>query len=404
MEGAPERGEPSRVTVVRQFDGGCALPTALRLLGEIAADNSVLHPVAPRQPLALYGAGNLGRLARGHLRAVGADFQLVVDRNADALAGDPAWQGIPVSHPDAVDPGVRATTMLAVSIATSPYVPLEMALRGAGWGQVVPFYDIAESFRDQHPLSNGWYAAPFDAREISAIETVLEAWDDDVSRAHHLQFVAWRRLRQEWTFADAPITLDDRFFIPEVLGSLGDDEVLVDAGAHHGSVTKRFIEETRGRYRDIFAIEPDAGNRGVMSRMLESLPRCQEARITIFDTVLDSEKRTACFHDGLGYASQIAPTGGEVRQTATLDSLSLPASFIKLHLEGAELAVLRGSVETIRRHRPIVAATVYHNADGLFATAKWLMDNLEDYRLLFRLHSWCGTGAVIYALPLERGS
>jgi hypothetical protein len=46
--------------------------------------------------------------------------------------------------------------------------------------------------------------------------------------------------------------------------------------------------------------------------------------------------------------------------------------------------------------------TVYHNADGIWKTPAWLMETLPGYRFLFRAHSWCGTGAVIYALPEEK--
>ena len=90
-------------------------------------------------------------------------------------------------------------------------------------------------------------------------------------------------------------------------------------------------------------------------------------------------------------------------RSITLDSLDLAPDFIKLHLEGAELDALRGARETIRRHRPIIAVTTYHNADGIWRTPAWLMDTLEDYRFLMRLHSGCGTGAVVYALPQEQG-
>ena len=30
------------------------------------------------------------------------------------------------------------------------------------------------------------------------------------------------------------------------------------------------------------------------------------------------------------------------------------------------------------------------------------MQTLAGYRFLFRNHSWCGTGAVVYAIPNER--
>ena len=88
-----------------------------------------------------------------------------------------------------------------------------MAARGCT--DVVPFYDLAESLRGQHPLSNGWFAEPLTAADQRQIQSVYASWDDDVSRAHHLQFMAWRRLREEWTFEDAPISTE-RYFIPEV--------------------------------------------------------------------------------------------------------------------------------------------------------------------------------------------
>ena len=75
---------------------------------------------------------------------------------------------------------------------------------------------------------------------------------------------------------------------------------------------------------------------------------------------------------------------------------------VKLHLEGGELAALKGARQTLLTHRPVLAATVYHNADGIWETPHWLMDNLPDYRFLFRVHAWCGNGAVIYAIPRER--
>jgi hypothetical protein len=75
---------------------------------------------------------------------------------------------------------------------------------------------------------------------------------------------------------------------------------------------------------------------------------------------------------------------------------------VKLHLEGAELLALTGARETLLSSRPIVAATVYHNADGIWKTALWLMQTLPNYSFLFRLDSWCGTGAIIYAIPSER--
>lgn len=390
--------------IARAFETAPPATEAPALLAEIACATSTARPLQPTLPLALYGAGDLGRMARDHLRFLDIPIAAVIDRNADALAADPGWTGIPVLHPDTVDPTFKREAMLAVSIATNPFAPLQASLRAAGWENVVPYYDIAESFRDRHPLSNGWIADPFSPEDVAGLSTVLEGWADDRSRAHHLQFLAWRRLRQEWTFADAPVTLGDRFFIPEILASLRDDEHLVDAGAYFGHVTRRFIEERQGRFAAITAIEPDSQSLAVLRQTIAALPADHAGKVTVLDVILDDTPQSRSFHEGLGYASQIASTGQQVRKTLTVDDLGLKPSILKLHLEGHELPALKGAAKTLSTSRPIVMATVYHNADGLYATAQWLMQTLENYRFLFRLHSWCGTGAVIYAIPEERAA
>jgi FkbM family methyltransferase len=371
------------------------------LLAEIASAPCAFAPASADAPLALYGAGNLGRLARDYLKAVGRDFIMAIDRNAEALAREPGWSGVRLVHPDAVSEAAKHDVRLAVSVVTTPYVPLERALTESGFTDIVPFYDLAESFRDRHPLSNGWFAPPLSAQEQAKTDKVLARWDDDVSRAHHLQFLAWRRLREEWTFEAAPVPTDNRFFIPEIAAVLRDDEILIDAGAHHGGVISTFIKQTNGAFRQIVAIEPDAESRARLQENLRAwLPG--DARVTVLTCALSNNDGEALFHPGLDYASQLSPTGTMRVEIRKLDSLDLAPTFIKLHLEGAELAALRGAQRTLVSHRPIVAATVYHNADGIWKTPLWLMDTLPGYGFLFRAHSWCGTGAVVYAIPTER--
>lgn len=371
------------------------------LLAELATMPCTFSPVAADRPLALYGAGNMGNLARDFLTAVGHRLDVVIDRDARRLAQEPSWSGERLVRPDEAVELAKRGLRVAVSIVTSPYVPLERSLRQLGYDDIVPFYDLAENFRHLHPLSNGWFAGPLSAEDVENTADVLALWNDDVSRAHHLQFLAWRRLREEWVFAGAPIPTCTRFFIPEVAVVLHGDEFLLDAGAHHGNVARAFVLQTKGAFRGIAAIEPDPFNRARLKDNLQSwLP--DDARVTVHACALAEADGEALFHDGLGYASQRSPTGRMNVATRPLDALGLSPTFVKLHLEGAELAALQGARETLLANRPIVAATVYHNADGIWKTPLWLMQTLPDYRFLFRAHSWCGTGAVVYAIPKER--
>ena len=217
-----------------------------------------------------------------------------------------------------------------------------------------------------------------------------------------LQFLAWRRLREEWAFdAAPPLPNDNRFFIPEIADVLRGDEILLDAGAYHGTVTQAFVAQTKGAFRRIVAIEPDPLNRTRFEQTWRN-ELADDRRIAVLDCALGESEGEAIFHDGLGYASQLSQTGNMRVQTRPLDALGISPTFIKLHLEGGELAALKGARQTLTRSRPLLAVTVYHNADGIWETACWLMETLTNYRILFRLHSWCGTGAVIYAIPNER--
>jgi FkbM family methyltransferase len=292
------------------------------------------------------------------------------------------------------DPIPEADARIAVSVVTSSYVTIERSLAARGCVDVVPFYDLAESLRGQHPLANGWFAEPLAAADQCQIEGVLAGWDDDVSRAHHLQFIAWRRLREEWTFEGAPVSTE-RYFIPEVAAAVHDGETFLDGGAHHGAVSLAFAAMVASPR--IVVVEPDSGNRAVLGERLRGL-----SQTAVLDCALAAQDGIAAFSEGYGYASKLSAFGQAQVSTRSVDSLDVEPTFIKLHLEGGELNALRGARETLHAHRPIVTATVYHNADGLWRTAAWLMHELDGYRFLFRNHCWCAAGAVVYAIPRER--
>ncbi|WP_295444554.1 FkbM family methyltransferase [uncultured Thiodictyon sp.] len=377
--------------------------TALALLRQVAAEKTTLAPRLVDRPLALYGAGDLGRLARDYFTRVGISIDFVVDRDAERLANSAAWEGVHLLTPDAVPAQARKSMLLAVCVATIPYTTLDEDLRQCGWVDVAPFYDIAEAYRDRHPLSNGWFAPPLVERDLVGIASVLAGWGDNLSRAHHLQFLAWRRLREEWNFIGAPVTTDDRYFIADLRALLTNHEAFADIGAHQGRVIRRFLEAVKGRCAQIWAVEPDPDSLVQLHQLAGGLGLPDGAALHIIPRAVAEAQREARFAAGLDYASQLSELGEVPVPVTTIDQLGLAPSFLKLHLEGGELAALRGARQTLARCRPLLAVTSYHNSQGLWELPLWLMQTLPDYRFLMRLHSWVGTGAVIYGLPSNPG-
>jgi hypothetical protein len=108
-------GRPGLRHRARSLDGLPGVKDAAVLLEELAAGECLFGPVAADRPLALYGAGNLGRLARDFLTTVGNDFAFVVDRNAGALVGERAWAGATLLRPEDVSEDRKRGVRLVVS-------------------------------------------------------------------------------------------------------------------------------------------------------------------------------------------------------------------------------------------------------------------------------------------------
>lgn len=382
-----------------------SLPGALdacKLLRHLADHKEICTPRKVNKPLILYGAGDLGKMAKEFFEKLGIPFLYVVDANPDRYLGSDAWKNISILKPEDVPQEHRASCLLAICIVTAPYERITEPLIRQGWRDIVPFYDIAQAYTDRYPLGNGWFTGTLNAPDMEEIKYVLARWDDDISRAHHLQFIFWHSIRRELVFDDAPVTTDDRFFIPQILSSLHEKEIFLDGGAHHGEVSLRFMNTVHHKFKKVYAIEPDKHNLHVLRAKLcgENSPASQN--IHIIESALGKEAGNTRFFHGLGYASQFSPMSQESVTVRTLDGMDIPATFIKLHLEGWEYDALLGAMTTINKYRPLIAVTTYHNRDGLWRTPALLMKKLKDYVFLLRLHSWMGTGSVLYAIPSER--
>jgi FkbM family methyltransferase len=374
-----------------------SLGEAGNLLENILSSDRSLHPRKIDKPVILYGAGSLGKMAKDFFNYLNIPFLYVVDRNADKYKADTFWQNIKIVHPDDVKETDKKNCLLVVCVVTVPLIALRDELKNNGWRDIAFFYDLSEAYRDQHPLGNGWFVGNFDEKEKESILKIFSLLADDVSCAHYVQFLAWRKLRVELLFSDFKITNDDRFFIPEVAEVLRGDEIFVDCGAHKGFVIEKFLKIVNNKYKAIYAIEPDSDSYKMLEDNLKDISNVKITKCALSD--MNGEGK---FYQGFDFASKLSENGDKLVKTITLDSLNIPATFIKSHLEGGDLRALKGAINTIRKYRPIVAVTIYHNTDGVWETPFFLMNNAKNYKYYLRLHSWGGTGAVFYAIPEER--
>lgn len=91
----------------------------------------------------------------------------------------------------------------------------------------------------------------------------------------------------------------------------------------------------------------------------------------------------------------------------TLDRASgqydLPFGVLKADIEGMGLKFLRGAEKTIRRDRPLLSLSIYHNADeftGIYQTLKsWDLDYHFELKQFSPMKEWCELS--LFAYPKE---
>jgi FkbM family methyltransferase len=226
---------------------------------------------------------------------------------------------------------------------------------------------------------------------------------DERSRREFAAQIAWR-CTLDYSRLPAPDPPSTMYFSPDVV-RLGERESLVDCGAFDGDSIRMFLERTGGRFAHIYALEPDASNRSALLAFLETLSACDRARVSVLPFGLSDTTGSVSF-DGSGtVGSRITGAGGSaVIECRRLDDLldGQPVTIVKMDIEGAEPAALRGAIRTIRRARPVLAVCAYHECRHLWTLPAIIQEALPEYRILLRRYAEDCWETVYYALPPER--
>ena len=105
---------------------------------------------------------------------------------------------------------------------------------------------------------------------------------------------------------------------------------------------------------------------------------------------------------------QINPDEWQKRivDVVTIDNFCLERNIkpdlIKMDIEGAELAALKGGIKTIQKYRTQLAISIYHNCGkDLFSIPIYLKENLENYHFKLGHYSASSSETVLYAIPNE---
>lgn len=338
----------------------------------------------------IYGAGAMGMMALDFLKKMEINPKYFIDKNKKGFINS-----IKILKPEDLSNEEKKNSLIIICIVTCSYNSIMLEISKYNFHNVIHFYNYSNMFFN-NLLSNGWDKFELKKEDIKQIKKVLDnLTHDETSVFHYLQFLWWRLRKVEKIYDNYPVLSNKKYFEAPCFPKINEDEKFLDIGAHHGTTINHFIKNSDNKFEKIWAFEPDENNFNTLKTFTTN------TSVFLSRKAISNFKGRSNFIDNLGFASKLDKEGTKEVLVDKIDNLNLNPTIVKIHIEGAELQALKGAEKTIEKNRPIIMVLADHNEDGLFQIANFLL-NLQNYKLYFYLHDYCGNSAVYYAIPKER--
>ena len=188
-----------------------------------------------------------------------------------------------------------------------------------------------------------------------------------------------------------------QYFPEKDIINLTPNEVFVDAGAYNGETSIAFANNVDGKYRKIYAMEPDP----VMCKLMRDyiyLKGINNISCVNLGAYSHSTKLMFNMENASG-SSCISGEGSVEIETISIDEMldGNEATYIKMDIEGSELEALEGCKNTILKYKPKLAISVYHKEDDLWKIPAYILEKYPFYRLYLRHYTPITTETILYA-------
>ena len=356
--------------------------------------------IPPPWPLAgsemvIYGASTCGREVMRILRENGYRVAAFLDARAEAIG---AVEDVACLLPESKEALAYARAGTPVVLGVFNFAAdsgaIQNLLEGIGFVRVVSYYDFFEAFLKQ-ATSRYWLTArSFYQTHQKDILAGLRLWSDDFSRKLYVDLIELRLTGNLQLLRNPD---QEHQYFPQDIPALPRPIRLIDGGAYVGDTLQNLL----GHHLDfeaVAAFEPDPENFRRLCQFAD-VNKKQLGMRTLLPCGLGSQTASCAFATGRGGGSFLA-TGGDAHvQVVALDDVlpSFNPTVIKLDIEGAEPAALRGAAKMIRGSQPRLAICVYHEPDHLWMIPQLMRELMPTRALMLRYHQFNGFDVVAYA-------
>lgn len=189
------------------------------------------------------------------------------------------------------------------------------------------------------------------------------------------------------------------FDLPQIKPS-GED-VFIDAGCFSGETTFDFINWCNGKYKSIYAFEPMQDGYELSKCKLKGVKN-----LNLYKAALSDQVGAAHFAQSFAgiRGARLGKRGDYVEEVKleTIDHVlsGERATFIKMDIEGAELAALKGAEYTLKTYKPSLAISLYHKNEDMYEIPLWLKETVPEYKFYLRHYSNKRWDLVLYCVVI----
>lgn len=269
----------------------------------------------------------------------------------------------------------------------------------------VNWYGFGDRRKEKYPLGfagkkvktmKEWYDEDPDIQFVIAMEEIYNECENEY------KLLGGKRRLIQYEYPQTTLYEDEQYFdifVPKIK-----DGVFIDGGSYDGKSIARFLKWNDGfENGKIYGFEIDSANYIKCKKFVSDN---KWNNVKIFHAGLGEK-------DYLGFVSGTDSSGcrvtekGEVSvEIRSIDSVfennNERLSFIKLDVEGYELATLKGAEKTIKRDLPVIAVCLYHKPDDPQEIINFLCNLVDKYKYYIRFYSDSYLELVLYAIPIEK--
>lgn len=258
------------------------------------------------------------------------------------------------------------------------------------------------------------------------LESALQTPSDEVCQSIKVKNGEEFELSNGWKFSEinlAPLGFDVRFYsnpmalyyITEQYSyqrdgvdiDIKNGDTVIEGGACYGETSLWFAHKV-GEKGKVYSFEFINENIGIFKKSLSLNPKLKD-RIKILNNALHSDSNTDLYvyENGAGtFCSTEKIAWGGVSpymiKTKNIDDLVKEeglekVDFIKMDIEGSELAALKGAKRTICQYKPNLAICIYHKIEDFYMIPKYIKQIVPEYKLYVKHHTDMDWETVLYA-------